>query len=52
MLDNLQCQRDEEDAAHIQKVIARADSWKKGQELWEAAKAKAIRNSSIQQITL
>eukprot|EP01043_Picozoa_sp_COSAG02_P102849 COSAG02_NODE_38865_length_424_cov_0.566154_1_plen_77_part_10 len=27
MLDDLQTQRDEEDAAHIKKVVARADSW-------------------------
>lgn len=52
MLDGLQAQRDEEDAAHIKKVIARADSWKQGQELWEAAKAKVIQASSIKQITL
>jgi hypothetical protein len=52
MLDDLQTQRDEEDAAHIKKVVARADSWKEGQELWEAAKAKVIQASSIKQITL
>eukprot|EP01046_Picozoa_sp_COSAG06_P031269 COSAG06_NODE_3032_length_5939_cov_4.174114_3_plen_77_part_00 len=38
--------------AHIEKVARRADSWKEGQELWEAAKAKAVQASAIRQMTL
>jgi hypothetical protein len=50
MLDELQAQRDAEDAAHIKKVTSRAVSWREGEELWEAA--KVVQGSSIKQMTL
>ena len=52
LLDGLQAERDADDAAHIEKVARRANSWKEGQELWEAAKAKAAGDSAIHQMTL